>query len=367
MLIHSVLVRDYRNYTEAKIEPCAGVSVLMGDNAQGKTNLLEAIYLCCTGRSHRTSHDRELIRIGADACYVKVSGTRSDGAHDVEIAVNTMGRRRVKVNGSPVSRSGELLGHITGVLFAPEDLRMVSDGPAVRRRFMDMELSQLRPGYYYALQRYNRALKQRNALLKDAAMNGRTPDSIDLWDAELAQSGSEIMFSRAWFTQRLHESAAQKHASITDGREQLFVRYDPNTMLGESKGETAEKLLSALKTAREMDLRRVTTTVGPHRDDLGIFIGELDARFYASQGQVRTCALSLKLSEIDLIQSETGEAPILMLDDVMSELDPSRRRQLIKRLEGVQTLVTCTDKNDLAGAEIGKIFTVHRAVITEEA
>ena len=367
MYITRIRLTDFRNYSALTLEPCRGVTVLVGDNAQGKTNALEAVYLTCTGRSHRTRQDRELIRWGAPFAAVRVDAQRRDGGHDVEIILPAAGRRKLKIAGQEASRSGELMGHITGVLFAPEDLRMVSDGPAVRRRFMDMELSQLRPGYYYALQRYNRALKQRNALLKDAAMNGRTPDSIDLWDAELAQSGSEIMFSRAWFTQRLHESAAQKHASITDGREQLFVRYDPNTMLGESKGETAEKLLSALKTAREMDLRRVTTTVGPHRDDLGIFIGELDARFYASQGQVRTCALSLKLSEIDLIQSETGEAPILMLDDVMSELDPSRRRQLIKRLEGVQTLVTCTDKNDLAGAEIGKIFTVHRAVITEEA
>ena len=367
MYIDSITLRDYRNYASALLTPCRGVSVLMGDNAQGKTNLLEAVYLCCTGRSHRTSHDRELIRLGQEAAYVKVSGVRRDGAHDVEIGMNRSGHRRVKVNGSPVSRSGELLGHISGVLFAPEDLRMVTDGPQVRRRFLDMEISQLRADYYYALQRYSRALKQRNALLRDCMLNGNAPDSIELWEDELAASGSVIMLARRAFTDKLSLSAAQIHSSITGGGEALSVSYVPDVEMGEDGAEMENHIRQALSSARQGDLKRGVTSRGPHRDDIAIFIGGMDARFYGSQGQVRTSALSLKLSEIDLIEKETGEAPVLMLDDVMSELDPSRRRQLIRRLEGVQTLVTCTDKNDLAGAEIGKLYSVRGAVLTEEA
>ena len=367
MYIEGITLKDYRNYTSAFFQPCRGVSVLMGDNAQGKTNILEAVYLCCTGRSHRTTHDRELIRMGEEAAYVKVSGMRQDGAHDVEIAVNQSGRRRVKVNGNPVSRSGELLGHITGVLFAPEDLRMVTDGPAVRRRFIDMELSQLRPKYYYALQRYNRALKQRNALLRDCLQTGKTPASLELWDEELSQSGSEIMEGRQAFIAKINESAGRIHAAVTEEGEALTVQYEPDLTEIESAETTRENLLQALGRTRDIDLKRGVTSVGPHHDDMAIFINGMDARMYGSQGQVRTCALSLKLSEIDLLQEETGEAPILMLDDVMSELDPSRRRQLIRRLEGVQTLITCTDKIDLAGAEIGKLVHVKNAVLTEES
>ena len=366
MYIDLIALKNYRNYEDVRIEPCRGVTVLTGDNAQGKTNALESVYLCCTGRSHRTSHDRELIRTGSEVAYVKVSGVRRDGRHDVEISLSESGRRQVKVNASPVRRSGELLGHITGVLFAPEDLRMVKDGPSVRRRFMDMELSQLRPSYYYALQRYNRALKQRNALLKEALTAPVDPESFDVWERELSLSGAEIVQSRVSFVGKLADSASDIHASITAGKETLRVTYEPSVPPGESLSETKDNLAKQLLNAREKDIKRGLASFGVHRDDLGIFIGDMDARSYGSQGQVRTCALSLKLSEIELIQKETGEAPVLMLDDVMSELDPDRRRQLVKRLDGVQALITCTDKNDLAGAEIGKLFHVKNAILTEE-
>ena len=343
--------------------PCGGVTVFTGDNAQGKTNILEAVYLCCTGRSHRTTHDRELIRNGEEAAYVHVSGTRRDGPHDVEIALTRTDKRRVKVGGSPVSRSGELLGHITGVLFAPEDLRVVQDGPAERRRFADMELSQLRPAYYYALQRYNRALKQRNALLRDCAVSGKHPDTLELWDEQLAESGGVIMAMRADFIGRLAEYAAEIHGSVADHREKLGVFYKPDVAY-EGEG-IRDRLLEALLRTRDTDLKRLTTGAGPHRDDVLVTLDGLDARVYGSQGQVRTCALSMKLSEIEIMKRESGEAPVLMLDDVMSELDPGRRRLLIGRLEGVQTLVTCTDKEDLAGADIGRMYRVSNAVLTQ--
>ena len=363
--IEAVELKNFRNYTEAYVHPCEGVTVFTGDNAQGKTNILESVYLCCTGRSHRTPRDREMIKNGETTAYVKVCGRRGDGRHDVEMALSVTEKRRIRVNGTQISRSGELLGHITGVLFAPEDLRMVKDGPAMRRHFIDMELSQLRPRYYYALQRYARALKQRNTLLRECAAAGRAPDTLDVWDAELAQSGSEIMSMRASFIGGLAVRAEEIHAAVADNREKLSVTYEPDVRGGETAQETAQNLLKALADGRASDIKHMTTGAGPHRDDMGVFVNGMDARAFGSQGQVRTCALSLKLSEIEIMKQESGEAPVLMLDDVMSELDPNRRRLLIGYLDGVQTFVTCTDKDDLAGAEIGKLIVVKNASLSE--
>ena len=365
MQIENITLKNYRNYTEAHISPCASVTVFAGDNAQGKTNILEAVYLCCTGRSHRTTRDRELIKTGEDCAFVSVSGKRSDGIHNVDIAISGTDGRRVKVNGTQVSRSGELLGHITGVLFAPEDLRMVKDGPVMRRRFIDMELSQLRPSYYYALQKYNRALKQRGALLRECALRGAYPDTIDMWDEALAESGSVIMFMRDGFVKKLAERAEEIHASVADNKEKLTITYEPDVPAGSDMTEIKNHLLDALMISRDADIRHMTTGAGPHRDDMGVFVNGMDTRAYGSQGQVRTCALSIKLSEIELMKQVSGEAPVLMLDDVMGELDPSRRRLLIGYLDGVQTFITCTDKEDLAGAKAEKLFRVSGAALTE--
>ncbi|MCR4578103.1 MAG: DNA replication/repair protein RecF [Clostridiales bacterium] len=366
MRIESITLKNFRNYTQANIRPCEGVTVLAGANAQGKTNVLEAIHLCCTGRSHRTPRDKEMIRSGQDECYVKVCGVRNDGNHEVEVAISQLGRRRVKVNGAQVSRSGEMLGHITGVLFSPEDLRMIKDGPAERRRFIDMELSQLRPRYYYSLQRYNRALKQRAALLKDISLGAQTEESLDPWDSVLAFTGSEIMHLRKWFIEKLQAFASEVHMDVSGGNERLELTYEPSARLLSMAEETRNAYLNDLISRRGSDIKRQVTSIGVHRDDMGVFINGDDARYFASQGQVRTCALSLKLSEIELMREDTGEAPVLMLDDVMSELDPERRRQLVKRLSGVQTIITCTDRDDLAGADIGRLFGVKNAVLTQE-
>ena len=293
MRIRSIRLTDFRNYAEAEIAPCGGVTVFTGDNAQGKTNILEAVYLCCTGRSHRTSHDREMIRTGADIARVRVDADRRDGHHDVEIILPRMERRRVKVAGNVVSRSGELLGHITGVLFAPEDLRMVKDGPAERRRFVDMELSQLRPSYYYALQRYSRALKQRGALLKEISLGNARADTLDMWDAQLAESGAAVMDLRREFLKTLAQTAAETHARVSGGAEVMTVEYAPSAETADAGAALAEALREMLLRARQMDLRRLITSVGPHRDDVRVLLNGQDARAYGSQGQVRTCALSL--------------------------------------------------------------------------
>lgn len=365
MRITSIQLQGFRNYEEADIRPCEGITVFTGNNAQGKTNILEAVYLSCTGRSHRTVHDKEMIKSGHDFARVKVEARRNDGMHDVEIALSQMGRRKIKVAGNAVSRSGEMLGHITGVLFAPEDLRMVKDGPAERRRFVDMELSQLRPKYYYALQRYARALKQRGALLKEAAVNPAAVSMIDMFDGQLAESGALIMDMRRDFIRKLSVKAGEIHQHVSGGLEKLSVEYCPSVVSDESSEKLQEAIYETLLRARNIDLKRLVTSIGPHRDDVRMNLNGMDARAYGSQGQVRTCALSMKLSELRIMTEESGEAPVLMLDDVMSELDPGRRRMLLNMLSGVQTFVTCTDIEDLAGAECGRVFKVTSATLEE--
>ena len=361
MIITRAQLNNYRSYEACDIVPCEGVNVLLGDNGQGKTNVLEALYLCCTGRSHRTRQDRELIRWGADFADVKVDALRRDGTHRVEILLPALGRRKLKISGQEASKSGELMGHVTGVLFSPEDLRTVKDGPAERRRFVDMALSQIQPAYYYALQRYARALKQRGEALKAAAINPGLLATLDAWDGQLAAAGAELMARRRDYVARLSRMAAETHLDITDGREALEIRYQPSVSLGDGEGD----ILDALLAARETDVRRLTTSVGPHRDDVLILVGGRDVRAFGSQGQQRTAALAMRLSELDVMKEQLGEWPMLMLDDVMSELDPGRRRQLVRRLKGIQTFITCTDEDDLAGAEVGRAWRVEGGRLTE--
>ncbi len=352
MRILSLTLANYRNYARAELRPCAGVTVLAGDNAQGKTNLLEAVYLCCTGRSHRTRQDRELIRWGEEFCRVAVEAERRDGTHAVEIAIPAAGRRRIRVNGSEIGRSGELMGHVTGVLFSPEDLRLIKDGPAERRRFLDIALSQIRPSYYYALQRYARALRQRNEILRAGRL-----ETLEAWDEQLARAGSEIMAARAAYIERLNAAAACTHEDIACARETLSIAYAPNVENGD--------LLEALRRSRDADVRRMTTGAGAHRDDVRLCVDGRELRLFGSQGQQRTAALSLRLAELDVVKEESGEAPVLLLDDVMSELDPERRRRLLARLDGVQTIVTCTDIADIAGARAGLVLRVENAALTQ--
>ena len=363
MRLTNLELLNFRNYTSAALSPCPGVTVLFGDNAQGKTNLLESIMLCCTGRSHRTSRDRELLRLDADFGSVKAEVLRGDGTHDIDIMLSLSGRKKVMVNGSQVARSGELMGHINGVLFAPEDLNMVGGGPGERRRFIDMELSQIRPSYYYALQRYNRALDQRNHILREMAAKPSAALSMPEWVHQLAVNGAAVVEYRRSFIEKLSIAANDNHLEISGGAEHLSIMYQPS-LPDDTCGAALEAAYErALHDAQRIDERRLTTTVGPHRDDIKLLIDGLDVRVYGSQGQRRTAALSLKLSGLAVMRELTGEWPVLLLDDVMSELDPSRRRHLIGRLKAVQTLVTCTDPGDLAGAEIGTAYRVDHGVL----
>ena len=362
MRVQSLSLKNFRNYEQASITPDSGVTVFTGPNAQGKTNILEALHLCCLGRSHRTARDEELIRWGADSARVQILTQQMDGTHEVTILLSRSQKKKktVRIGARQAERIGELFGHVCGVLFSPEDLSIVKDGPAERRRFLDMQLSQLRPQYFYSLQRAVRTLNQRNALLKEIAKHPSLLPTLDMWDEQLARVGAEIAQSRRQAIAFLDEEARRAHASLTDGREELRLWYISQTV---DAPDAAEQLLGRLRAARSEDLRRMTTTVGIHRDDMGVTINGKEARTFASQGQQRSAVLSLKLAQLEMAARETGEAPILMLDDVMSELDPQRRRQLIERIDRVQTFVTCTDLSDLAGARQGTVYHVENGTL----
>lgn len=362
MRVRSLSLKNFRNYEQANITPDSGVTVFTGPNAQGKTNILEALHLCCLGRSHRTPRDEELIRWGTEGARVQILTQHQDGTHEVTVLLSRTQKKKktVRIGARQAERIGELFGHVCGVLFSPEDLSIVKDGPAERRRFLDMQLSQLRPSYFYALQRAVRTLGQRNALLKEIARHPSLLPTLDMWDEQLAQVGAQIARNRREAVAFLDEEARRAHASLTDGREELRLRYVSQTV---DAPDDAEQLLARLRAARNEDLRRMTTTVGIHRDDVGVTINGREARTFASQGQQRSAVLSLKLAQLEMAARETGEAPILMLDDVMSELDPQRRRQLIERIDRVQTFVTCTDLADLAGARQGAVYHVENGTL----
>ena len=359
MQVTSLSLSCFRNYEKAVIEPDAGVTVFTGPNAQGKTNILEALHLCCLGKSHRTSRDEELIQWGKDIARVTVKTAQRDGTHEVAVILSRTQKKKktVRIGLRQAERIGELLGHVCGVLFSPEDLQIVKEGPAERRRFMDMQLSQLRPAYFYALQRAVRTLNQRNALLKEIARNPSLLPTLDMWDEQLARVGAVICENRREAVDKLAQLARSAHLSLTGGREELNLRYVSQVADAQN---VYEALLERLARARSEDLRRMTTTVGVHRDDIAITIDGREARTFASQGQQRSAVLSLKLAQLEWAGQESGEAPILMLDDVMSELDPNRRRQLIERIDRVQTFVTCTDLSDLAGAKQGAVYRVEK-------
>ena len=362
MRVQSLSLKNFRNYEQASITPDSGVTVFTGPNAQGKTNILEALHLCCLGRSHRTARDEELIRWGADSARVQILTEQLDGTHEVTILLSRSQKKKktVRIGARQAERIGELFGHVCGVLFSPEDLSIVKDGPAERRRFLDMQLSQLRPQYFYSLQRAVRTLNQRNALLKEIARHPSLLPTLDMWDEQFARVGADIAQNRREAIAFLDEEARRAHASLTDGREELRLWYISQTV---DAPDAAEQLLGRLRAARSEDLRRMTTTVGIHRDDMGVTINGKEARTFASQGQQRSAVLSLKLAQLEMAAKETGEAPILMLDDVMSELDPQRRRQLIERIDRVQTFVTCTDLSDLAGARQGTVYHVENGTL----
>ena len=338
MQVKKLSLDHFRNYESCVFEPGPGINLIVGENAQGKTNLLEAIFYCCFGRSHRTSRDKEMIAYDAPQALIRLESVRTDTLHELSVRLSQAEGRRIKADGLPLTRIGELMGLLNCVLFAPEHLSIVKDGPAERRRFLDMELSQTYPSYFFLLQQYMRALRQRNTLLRSLREQPELIDTLPVWNEQLASLGWKLMGYRESFCARLSELAGQNHAEISGGRERLKVQYRPDC----GKANDEASLLHLLEESQKEDMRRMTTLRGVHRDEMELTLDGREIRAFGSQGQQRTAALAVKLSELDLIRSETGEWPILMLDDVMSELDDRRQQYLLERILPVQTLVTTT-------------------------
>lgn len=352
MKIKKLFLQNFRNYERENFEFSDGLNILFGKNGQGKTNCAEAVFYLCTGTSLRIRHDKQLIRMGAECANIVAEAENRYGRVTIEADIYE-NKREIRVNGSKIHKNADLMGHINSVFFSPGELRLIQDGPDERRRFMNISISQTSPAYYTALLRYNKILDQRNTLLKNRDVN-LVLDTLPVWDEQLCKYAAIIVKKRAEFVEKLAPYAKEYHAFLTDGGEELVIK--PDRVYEGEESEISKKLLTRLENNYEKDLRLGFTTVGPHRDDLEVTIGGVDAKAYASQGQTRTAALALKLSEVQIFKALSGESPILVLDDVMSELDLPRRKKLLKCISELQTVLTCTHtERVLYGTECNKI------------
>ena len=344
MYIKSVFIDHFRNYDSERLQFDPKLNLIVGDNAQGKTNLLEAIYVSAFGKSFRTIRDNEMINFETPMTYVRVEVEKNNHyVETIEYRIQKNSKKTFLINGVNITKISDLLGTLNIILFYPDDLKLIKDSPVERRRFLDRELSHISKTYCGDIIEYHHILNQRNELLKKIQFQAGIEDTLEVWDEQLAEKGARVILKRREFTQAIQPICSEIHSKITSGKENLEVKYVTSVGNSGNYGTIKSDLIHALKKNREMDIRRGFTASGPHRDDLDISINGINIKSFGSQGQQRTAALSLKLSEIEIIKNEVGESPILLLDDVMSELDISRQQDLIYALSSVQTIITTTD------------------------
>ena len=362
MYIKQLELDNFRNYEKLNVSFSQEVNIFLGENAQGKTNLLEGIYLNAVARSFKTQRDREMIRFGEDYCKVRAVAHYDDDDHISEIIISREGAKAVRIDGVKISRTSELLDRLHIIVFSPEDLKIVKDEPGKRRGFINRELCQIRPGYVSDLNEYRRILRQRNAYLKEDNIDDTI---LDIWDDSLIRCGSRLVRERRRFINKINEISADIHHRISGGRESLELTYETNI---DKEGEEESRFRQLLMENREKDRLYGTTRKGPHHDDIKISADGIDLRRFGSQGQQRTAALSLKLSEIKIIEEETGESPILLLDDVLSELDNERQKYLINSLGDNQMFITTTDLIGSVARSLpeGKVYQIKNGEIDIE-
>lgn len=352
MHIKNLRLKNFRNYADETFEFCDGLNVLFGRNAQGKTNCAEAVYYLCTGTSPRAKRDKQLIRSGQELAEFGAEVQTRYGVISVSAVVGDSSRT-ITINGNKINKNADLLGNIHCVFFSPQELRLIQDGPDERRRFLNVSISQLSRSYYIALMRYNKILEQRNNLLKNRDLQ-LVFETLPVWDAQLCRYGAEIASRRMDFITRLAPLAKEEHAFLTDGAEELVLSSDKKYVA--DKQQLEKRLFDELSSNYDRDIRLGYTASGPHRDDMNIVINGADAKNFASQGQTRTAALAIKLAEVKIFEEDGGESPVLILDDVMSELDLPRRKKLVARTGGLQTILTCTHaERVLYGKQANKI------------
>ena len=360
MKIKSLKLKNFRNYELLNLEFDGSTNIFYGDNAQGKTNILEAVYLSGTTKSHRGSKDRDMIRFGAEESHIEVIVEKRGIQDQIDMHLKKNRPKGVAINKIPIRKAGELFGIVNLVFFSPEDLNIIKNGPAQRRRFMDLELSQLDKIYLNNLADYNRVVNQRNRLLKEMAFQEKLKDTLEIWDMQLVRYGERVMEGRKKFLREINEIVGDIHGKLTGGRERLVMEYEPST------GELS--LEEAVRRNRERDIRMKSTSAGPHRDDICFKIKDMDIRKFGSQGQQRTAALSLKLAEIEIVKRVIHDTPVLLLDDVLSELDKHRQNYLLDSIHDIQTLITCTGVEEFVNHRfsINKVFLVQNGQVTNE-
>ena len=360
MIIKSLELSNFRNYESLCLSFSEGTNIFYGDNAQGKTNILESLYMISTTRSHRGVKDRDLIRFGQEEAHIRSVLIKNDLDYQVDMHLRKSKTKGIAINGQRIRKASELIGLLHIVFFSPEDLSIVKEGPAQRRRFMDMELCQLDASYLHDLNHYNRIVDQRNKLLKDVWQFPQLADTLDVWDDQLASYGSRIIERRREFIGDLAGIVSEIHEKLSGGRERLVISYEPNC--------EAQDLLARIRESRDKDIRLRMTSAGPHRDDFSFVGNDIDLRKFGSQGQQRTCALPLKLSEIELVTGLIGEKPVLMLDDVLSELDSRRQNYLMNTIGGIQTMITCTGLDEFVNNrfEIDQLYKIEDGHIGRE-
>lgn len=352
-------MKNYRNYDILQMEFDKGTNIIYGNNAQGKTNILEALYVSATTKSHRSTKDRELIEFDKDEAHIKTVVFKNNTRYRIDIHLKNNKPKGIAVNGIPIKKAVELFGIINIIIFSPEDLSIVKDGPAYRRRFMDMELGQLDKIYLSNLVNYNKAITQRNKLLKDISTGHGSLDTLSVWNMQLARFGSEIITRRQVFIEELNDIVQDIHNRLTGGKEILKLEYEADT--------EAHQLEQELFNTQDRDIRLKSTGNGPHKDDIIFLINGEDARKYGSQGQKRTCALALKLAQIELVKRKIKDTPVLLLDDVLSELDSDRQNFLLDSMGDIQTIITCTGLDEFIKNRfnINKIYKVVEGTVTQ--
>ena len=352
MWIKKIKISNFRNYKYAEINLNNKINIFYGENAQGKTNIIESIYLCSIGKSFRTSKEKEMIKFGEENCSVEISFEKSD--RDGNISINIGERKNIFVNKIKVKRLSELLGNINVVIFTPDDINILKGGPQERRKFLDVMISQLRPKYMHICSLYQKTLEERNTYLKNS--ENYNYDLLDIYDEKLAEYGCEIYKYRNEFIEKIKNKIVTIHNNITNNKEKIEIKYISNC-------EDKNDYLKLLKERRKLDFIKGYTTKGVHRDDFQIFLNELPVDVYGSQGQHRTAVLSLKLSELQVIYDEIGENPILLLDDFMSELDEFRRMNFLENINDTQVIITCTHKFEMDNS---KLFCIKNGSIEKE-
>ena len=361
MIVKSVEFSNFRNYDHLQLHFDEGTNILYGDNAQGKTNILEGIYLSGTTKSHKGSKDKEMIQFEKEESHIRSIVKKNEKEYRIDMHLRRNGTKGVAVNKVPIKKASELFGILNIVFFSPEDLNIIKNGPSERRRFIDCELCQLDKLYLSDLSRYNKVLNQRNKLLKDINFRHDLIDTLPMWDVQLLECGRNIIKKRKEFISEINEIVKDIHSKISGGKEELTLIYEPN--IDDIFFE--DELLKN----KNRDLKLCQTTVGPHRDDILFSIKGIDIRKYGSQGQQRTSALSLKLSEIDFVKKSINSTPVLLLDDVLSELDSNRQNYLLNSITDIQTMITCTGLEEFVRNrfEINKVFQVVNGRVFESS